>query len=453
MAFPKGFIWGAASAAYQIEGGAAEGGRTPTIWDAFSHTPGNTCGGATGDLACDSYHRWHEDLDLLAQASIPHYRFGISWTRIFPTLEETPNPAGLAYYDAVVDGCLARGITPWITLYHWDLPQYLEQRGGWRNPETAKALGRLARVVAKHFKGRVEHYFTINEPQCAAGLGYGNGVHAPGLKLPDGQLFLCVRNLVLAHGYAARAIREADPDAEVGYVSTGKLCYPETEQKADVDAARKASFSIDTNGENSWWFNHNLYIDPIVRGAWPAECAGTVLEPLIDAIPAEELALAQEMPDCLGINVYNGHEVRAGKNGPEGVPRYAGYPRTALKWPVTPGVMDYGLLYLQERYALPLYVSENGQSCNDRIFLDGKVHDPDRIDFLHRYLTALEAGIARGSNVKGYFHWSLTDNYEWASGYEDHFGLIYVDYRTMRRIPKDSYAWYRQVIETNGGNL
>ncbi|MCI2046114.1 MAG: family 1 glycosylhydrolase [Faecalibacterium sp.] len=453
MAFPAGFSWGAASAAYQIEGGAAEGGRTPTIWDTFSHTPGHTCGGATGDLACDSYHRWNEDLDLLAQAGIPNYRFGIGWTRIFPTLDETPNPAGLAYYDAVVDGCLARGITPWITLYHWDLPQYLEQRGGWRSPETAKALGRMAGVVAKHFKGRVKHYFTINEPQCAAGLGYGNGVHAPGLKLSEEQLFLCVRNLVLAHGYAARAIRDADPEAEIGYVSTGKLCYPETEHKADVEAARKASFAIVSNSENSWWFNHNLYLDPVVLGAWPAECAGTVLAPLIDAIPAEELALAHEVPDCIGINVYNGHEVRAGKNGPELVPRYAGYPRTALKWPVTPGVMDYGLLYLQQRYQLPLYVSENGQSCNDRIFLDGQVHDPDRIDFLHRYLTALEKGIARGSGVKGYFHWSLTDNYEWASGYEDHFGLIYVDYRTMRRIPKDSYAWYRQVIATNGACL
>jgi beta-glucosidase len=453
MAFPEGFLWGAASAAYQIEGGAAEGGRTPTIWDTFSHTPGKTRGGATGDTACDSYHRWSEDLDLVAQAGLKNYRFGIGWTRIFPTIDETPNPAGLAYYDAIVNGCLERGITPWMTIYHWDLPQYLEDRGGWRSPETAKAMGRLAGVLAKHFKGRVQNYFTINEPQCAAGLGYGCGEHAPGLCLPDAQLFQCVRNLVLAHGYAAGAIRQADADAKVGYVSTGRLCYPQTERPEDVEAARAASFAICTKEENSWWFNHNVYLDPVVCGAWPEECAGTLLEPLIAQIPEQELRIAHQVPDFIGINVYNGREARATEDGWEMTKHYPGYPRTALKWPVTPEVMDFGMLYLQQRYHLPLLITENGQSCNDRIFLDGGVHDADRIDFLHRYLSALEKGIRRGSDVRGYFHWSLTDNYEWASGYEDRFGLVYVDYRNMQRIPKDSYRWYAHTAATNGSEL
>ena len=451
MAFPNGFLWGAASAAYQVEGAAAEGGRTPTIWDTFSHTEGKTLHGATGDTACDAYHLWEEDLDLMAAQGIRNYRFGVGWTRIFPTPDETPNPAGLAYYDALVDGCRARGITPWITLYHWDLPQYLEDRGGWRSPETAQAFGRMAGFLAAHFRGRVNRYFTLNEPACTAGLGYETGEHAPGLRLARGQVFGCVCNLLLAHGAAARAIRAADPAAKVGIVTTGRLCWPETDTAADAAAAEKATFAV---LEDGWAFEHHLYLDPVVLGRWP-DCAGTFLEPLTAAVPAADLTAMHEVPDFIGLNIYNGAEVRAA-DAPCGwafVPDVPGRARTAMKWPVTPAVLEYGPLFVQRRYGLPVLITENGQSCNDRVYLDGQVHDADRIDFLHRYLLALQRGIARGSGVEGYFHWSLTDNYEWANGYEERFGLIYIDYAAQRRIPKDSLAWYGRTVRENGANL
>ena len=452
MAFPEGFVWGAASAAYQSEGGAAEGGRTPSIWDVFSHTPGCTRFGHTGDTACDGYHRWAQDLDLLAQAGIPNYRFSISWTRIFPTPDETPCAAGLAYYDAVVDGCRQRGITPWITLYHWDLPQYLQEQGGWENAAAAQAFGRLAGVLAAHFRGRVRQYITLNEPACVVGLGYESGQHAPGLRLAKPQVFACVRHVLLAHGYAARAIRAADPDARVGIVTTGRLCWPAGEAPADEAAAEAATFA--PLGGGGWTFVHHLYLDPVVRGCWPA-CADPELAALTAAVPAAEMAQIRAVPDFIGLNIYSGQPVRAGAAPGTWaeVPDVPGMPRTSLQWPITPAVMEYGPLWVQRRYGLPVYITENGRSCCDAVFLDGAVHDADRIDFLHRYLLALQRGIARGSGVRGYFQWSLTDNFEWSEGYEPRFGLIYIDYADGRRIPKDSLRWYGRVAAENGALL
>lgn len=452
MAFPKGFIWGAASAAYQIEGAAAEGGRTPTIWDTFSHTPGKTFAGHTGDVACDAYHRWEEDIELLAQAGVRNYRFGVGWTRIFPTAEEKPNGEALAYYDAVVNGCLARGIEPWITLYHWDLPQYLEERGGWRSRETALAFGRFSSLLAEHFKERVKCYFTVNEPACIAGLGYGSGAHAPGLCLPKTEVFGCVCNILLAHGFAAEAVRAADPAAKVGIVTTGRLCWPGTDAKADVDAAEKATFAP-LQGEG-WTFTHHLYLDPVVKGQWP-EFADAALAAAAAAVPPEDMEQMHQVPDYIGLNIYHGTQAQA-DGSPQGwrdVPEKPGCARTAMKWPVTPEVLEYGPLAIQHRYGLPILVTENGQSGNDRVYLDGKVHDADRVDFLHSYLLALKRGIARGSGVQGYFHWSLTDNYEWASGYDERFGLIYIDYATQKRIPKDSLEWYGNTARENGACL
>jgi beta-glucosidase len=453
-AFPNGFVWGAASAAYQIEGAAAEGGRTPTIWDTFSHTPGKTFAGHTGDVACDAYHRWAEDLDLMAGAGIRNYRFGIGWTRIFPTPDETPNAAGLAYYDAVVDGCLARGITPWITLYHWDLPQYWEDRGGWRNPETARAFGRLAGLLARHFAGRVQNYFTLNEPACAAGLGYGTGAHAPGLILAPQQVFGCVCNLLLAHGCAASAIRAADPAAKVGIVTTGRLCSPAADTPADREAARQATFDYARDPDLwGWVYTHQLYLDPVVFGRFPAEMQGTPLAAMAAAVSPADLAVMHQVPDFIGLNIYSGGTACAGPDGWQTVEPQPGAPRNAMKWLIAPEVLTWGPLWIRERYGLPLYITENGLSCNDKVYLDGCVHDADRIDFLHRYLRALRTGIAMGSGVQGYFHWSLTDNYEWANGYEEHFGLIFIDYAAERRIPKDSLAWYGRTVRENGAGL
>ncbi len=442
--FPETFLWGAASAAYQIEGHDLADGGGASIWRTFSHTPGKVAWGDTGDIACDAYHRFEEDLDLLARTGAKAYRFSTSWARVDPNADGNWNPEGLSYYDRLVDACLARGLTPYMTLYHWELPQAAEDRGGWQKRETAEAFGRYAAMMAEHFKGRVKHYFTLNEPQCTVSLGYEQGVHAPGKQLKLKGIFACWVNQLLAHGLAQRAIKAADPEAVVGIASTGRLCYPETETEENIRAARTATFAVD---DKNWLFTHNWLLDPICLGAFP-ECAGTALEPLVRKVKKTDLEIIHAVPDILGYNIYNGNAIRATETGFEYAERCAGYPRTALKWPVTEEVLDWGVRFLQERYGLPGYITENGLSCNDKIYLDGKVHDPDRIDFLRRYLAALARAIENGADIRGYFHWALTDNFEWHNGYCDRFGLVFVDYVTQKRIPKDSWHWYRDLVSS-----
>lgn len=442
--FPKDFLWGAASSAYQIEGFSTADGGGKSIWDTFSHTPGKVANGDNGDIACDAYHLWAEDIALMKELGVKAYRFSTSWARVDPNADGSWNMAGAAYYDKIVDACLEAGIEPYMTLYHWELPQAAEDRGGWQAEETAYAFGRFAGFMAKHFRGRVKHYFTLNEPQCTTSLGYQQGVHAPGLKLSLKKQFRVHLHQMMAHGLAQRAIRQADPEAVIGIASTGNLCYPATETPGDIAAARQASFAT---AEDNWIFTHQWLLDPIVLGKFP-DCAGTALEPLVKKVTSEQMALIHTVPDILGYNIYNGHEVKAGPRGFEFIPKYPGFPRTALKWPVTPEVLDWGVRFLYERYPLPSYITENGLSCNDRIYLDGQVHDLDRIDFLARYLQALSRAAENGADVRGYFQWALTDNFEWHSGYTERFGLVFIDYPTGRRIPKDSFRWYKNVIAT-----
>ena len=444
MQFPDDFVWGAASAAYQIEGYDLEDGGGASIWRAFTHTPGKIAYGDTGDIACDSYHRYPEDIALLKELGAKAYRFSTSWSRIDPKGDGCWNEAGLAYYDKVVDLCLANGIEPYMTLYHWELPQALEDLGGWQEEDTARRFGRFAGMMAARFKGRVKHYFTLNEPQCTTSLGYQQGLHAPGKQLDLPALFRIHIHQMMAHGLALQAIRAADPGAVVGIASTGNLCYPETETPENIEAARQATFATDPE---NWIFTHHWLLDPIVLGRFP-DCSGTPLEPLVNQVSREQMAIIHTVPDMLGYNIYNGHEVRTAALGYEFVPKYPGYPRTALKWPVTPEVLNWGVRFLQERYGLPGYITENGLSCNDRIYLDGKVHDPDRIDFLARYLTSLGRAVESGAQIRGYFQWALTDNLEWHSGYGDRFGLVYIDFPTGSRIPKDSFYWYQRTIRT-----
>lgn len=442
--FSESFLWGVASSAYQIEGFSREDGGGASIWDTFTHTPGKIDFGDHGDVACDSYHRYEEDVELMKELGVKAYRFSTSWARVDPNADGTWNPAGLAYYDKIVDACLKSGIEPFVTLYHWELPQAAEDRGGWRVPETAHAFARFAGMMADHFRGRVKHYFTLNEPQCTTSLGHQQGVHAPGLKLDLETQFRVHVHQMMAHGLAQRAIKEADPDAVVGIASTGNLCYPERETPEDIAAARAATFAVT---EENWIFTHHWLLDPICLGRFPA-CGGTALESLVRAVTPEELALIHTVPDILGYNIYNGHAVRACEQEPEYVPKYPGFPRTALKWPVTPEVMDWGVRFLQERYGLPSYITENGLSCNDRIYLDGKVHDLDRIDFLARYLMRLNRAVENGADVRGYFQWAILDNFEWHNGYGERFGLVYVDYPTGLRVPKDSFYWYQTLART-----
>jgi len=442
--FPKDFLWGAASSAYQIEGYSLADGGGASIWHTFAHTPGKIAYDDHGDTACDSYHRYQEDIALLKELGVKAYRFSTSWARVEPKGDGNWNEAGIAYYDKLVDSCLAAGIEPYMTLYHWELPQAYEDRGGWRSEETAHAFGRFAGMMAAHFRGRVKSYFTLNEPQCTTSLGYFQGIHAPGLKLELPEVFRVHVHQMMAHGLAQRSIKAADPTATVGIASTGNLCYPETETEENIAAARVATFATD---EAFWIFTHQWLLDPIVLGKFP-DCAGTALEPLAKAVTPEQLEIIHAVPDMLGYNVYNGHAIRAAGDTFEYVPKYPGFPRTALKWPVTPEVLDWGMRFLYERYPLPTYITENGLSCNDRVYLDGKVHDIERIDFLARYLTCLNRAVDSGADIRGYFHWALTDNFEWHSGYGDRFGLVYVDYPTLKRIPKDSFHWYREVART-----
>lgn len=443
-AFPKDFLWGAASSAYQIEGYSTADGGGKSIWDTFCHTPGKIAYDDHGDIACDAYHRYAEDIALLKELGAKAYRFSTSWARIDPRADGAWNREGLAYYDRVVDLCLENGIIPYMTLYHWELPQAAEDRGGWRTEETAKAFGRYAGMMAAHFKGRVRHYFTLNEPQCTVSLGHQTGIHAPGLQLDlEGQFNVLV-NQLLAHGYAQRAIKTADPEAIVGIASTGRLCYPETEAPENIHAARTATFAV---SDGDWTFTHHWLLDPICLGRFP-DGPGTRLEALAKAVPSEKMAIIHAVPDILGYNIYNGHAVKVTETGFEYSPRYPGFPRTAMKWPVTPEVLDWGVRFLYERYGIPGYITENGLSCNDRLYLDGKIHDIERVDFLSRYLNALHRSMVGGSDIRGYFQWALTDNFEWNNGYGERFGLVYVDYPTGTRVPKDSFYWYRKVIRT-----
>lgn len=446
MGFPKNFIWGAASSAYQTEGASRADGGGASIWDAFCHIPGKVVDGNTGDVACDGYHRYREDIGLLTSLGLSAYRFSTSWARVDPEGTGCWNEAGLDYYERVVDACLEAGVAPWVTLYHWELPQAVEERGGWLNRDTAEAFARYAEHMAKRLLGKAAGWFTLNEPQCSCYMGYGTGQHAPGKKLSPEEVFRCFHHQNLAHGLALRAIKAAYPEAGVGIAATGRLCCPATESVDDVAAAREASFDC----SRDWAFTYPVVLDPVCLGHYP----DGVLTEYAASLPRRDLALVHAVPDFLGLNIYNGQAVRAGADGkPEYLPRPTGHPRTSLKWPITPEVMRWGPRFLHDRYGLPLYISENGMGCNDKVFLDGTVHDPDRIDFLRRYLLELMRGSEEGAALRGYFHWALTDNFEWHNGYSERFGLFFVDYERMQRIPKDSAAWFSQMVASNGQGL
>ncbi len=456
--FDKNFLWGTASSSYQIEGAFTEDGKGLSIWDTFSNKPGNIAHDENGNKACDHYHRYREDISLMKNLGIQAYRFSISWSRIFPDgiVKDSDgniryNKAGLDFYDKIVNFCLENNIKPFITIYHWDLPQALEDKGGWLNRETAFVFADYAEFICKHFSDRVTNIATINEPQIISGLGYMLGLHAPGKKLDTVSVLSVIHHLALAHGLAVTKMRAvAKQPVKIGFSSTGGLCYPSKECDEDIDAARAECFNI---VKGNMTFNHTIFCDMTCLGRYP-DIAGTELhlEPGLEKIGHYEelpfvkkgdIELIHQPIDYLGINVYNGHEINAAGY----INKKPGSPRTALGWPVTPGVMNYGIRYLYERYNLPIYIFEDGLACNDIISLDGKVHDSNRIDFLTRYLTDLEKAYKAGVPILGYFHWSFTDNFEWHSGYDPRFGLVFVDYETQQRIPKDSAYWYSDLIK------
>ena len=446
--FPSDFIWGVACASYQCEGGWDADGKGPNIWDDFCHRLEGSAvrNNDNGDIACDCYHRYVEDIALMKRLNIQAYRFSISWARVMPDGDGPLNEAGLAYYDDLVDRLLESGIEPMVTLYHWDLPSALQYKGGWLNRDMVEIFARYAAVIAKRFKGRVKKYMTINEPQCVA-LGYYSEDMAPGWRCPEEDVARIFHVLALSHSAAQRAIKAVDPEALVGLVPCGKLCYPAEDTPEGRQSAYRATFEMSQDAWK-WAFNTNIILDSVILRRYD-DSIPTPVRKFAATVPEGDWE-SMEAPDFIGINLYNGSMVDG--DGREAT-LHRGFPRTAIKWPITPEVLHFAPLHLYRRYGLPILITENGLSCNDIIFRDGKVHDPKRIDFLHRYLTELSRAIEEGAPVIGYLQWSFLDNFEWASGYDERFGIVYVDYPTLRRVPKDSAEWYANVIATNGESL
>lgn len=452
MGFPKDFLWGTATSSYQIEGGVFEGGKGRSIWDDFTRENGRIKDGSSGDVACDHYHRFREDVKLMAEMGIKNYRFSISWPRILPEGTGKVNEEGVKFYSDLVDCLLENGIRPFVTLYHWDLPSALHQRGGWLNPDMPEWFAEYTRAVAEGIGDRAKDYFTINEPQCIIGLGYNNGEHAPGVRYPARDQMRMIHNLLKSHGRAVQVLRECVPGVRVGYAPCGNPAIPVSDDPRDIEAARKAYFSVSPNERGLTW-NVTTFSDPAILGRYPED----LLKYFGHYLPEgweEDMKIICQPLDYYAQNIYQGNYWRCGEDGqPEQLPFKTGYAKTAIDWPITPMALYWGMKFLYERYKLPIIITENGMSCHDAVSLDGQVHDPNRIDYLHRYLRPLRCAVEEGVNVIGYFCWSFLDNFEWAYGYTERFGLVYVDFDTQERIPKDSCRWYKHVMETNGEEL
>jgi beta-glucosidase len=459
--FPQGFLWGSATASYQIEGAAQEGGRGPSIWDTYSHTPGRVLGGDTGDVADDHYHRWAEDVGHIKNLGLHAYRFSISWPRVQPGGSGEFNAEGIAFYSRLVDALLAAGVQPVATLYHWDLPQELEDAGGWTNRETAVLFGAYAERMARELGNRISVWTTLNEPWCAAYLGYGSGVHAPGIT--DGAAALtAVHHLNLAHGLAGRAIRSVlGDDTQLSVTLNLHVTHPNDPSSADdVDAVRK----IDNLGNEA-------FLQPMLEGRYPGELmADTATITDWSFVQDGDLELIKIPLSVLGVNYYSssrarkytgvGERQQADGHGNAAASPWIGAddveflpqpgPHTAMGWNIDPASFTQLLIGVSQRYPeMPLMITENGAAFDDEVSADGRVHDAQRVDYLYRHLDAVGAAIDAGADVRGYFVWSLLDNFEWSFGYDRRFGIIRVDFDTLERTWKDSAHWYAKLVSTN----
>jgi beta-glucosidase len=442
--FPRGFLWGTATASYQVEGAAGEDGRGPSIWDTFSHTPGRVANNATGDVADDHYHRYKEDVQLMKSLGVKAYRFSIAWTRVFPRGAGAPNPKGLDFYNRLVDELLANGIQPFATLYHWDLPQALQDRGGgWESRDTSKAFADYAAHVSAHLSDRVKHFFTINEFGAFVELGYRIGIHAPGLKLPPARFNQTRHHAVLGHGLAVQAIcANARPGTKVGLAENMTICVPVIETPMHAEAAVRATREL--NAQYMTVIQEGKYTDAYLKATGSDAPKFT----------PEDLKTISSPLDFVGINVYTPLYVRADDSAAAGfavVPHPASFPHMASPWLfVGPEALYWGPRHVSKIWgAKEIYITENGCSSSDIPAKDGRVYDTDRVMYLRNYLTQLRRAASEGVPVRGYFLWSLMDNFEWADGYTNRFGLHYVDYQTQKRTPKLSADYYREVIARN----
>ena len=438
--FPQGFLWGCATAAYQIEGGVKDGGRGQTNWDVFAHTPGKTHNGDTGDVADDSYHLYKEDVQLLKNLGVSTYRMSIAWARIFPEGKGQPNAAGLDYYNRVIDELLANNITPYVTLFHWDLPNALS--GGWQSRDTSLAFADYAGYVAQHLSDRVKHFMTTNEFTCFTDLGYRVGQFAPGLKLPDGPANQVRHHGILAHGLGVQAIRShAKGAVQVGLAENATVYVPVIEDEANIKATQRATR-----------LGNAPFLTTLMEGKYPDEYLEHEGANAPKVEPGDMKAIASPL-DFVGLNIYNPLYVRADGSARGYVVEkpQASYPHMASPWlTIGPECIYWGIRNVCDLWhPKGIYVTENGCSADDIVTSEGRIEDTDRVMYLRNYLTHLHRAAAEGYPVKGYFLWSLLDNFEWADGYSKRFGIHYVDFATEKRTPKLSAEWYKQVIAHN----
>lgn len=439
LIFPKGFLWGTATSAYQLEGAPTADGKGPSIWDTFSHTPGKINEGETGDVACDHYHRYRDDVQLMADLGLNAYRFSIAWPRVLPEGIGKANAGGLDFYDRLVDTLLEHGIRPFVTLYHWDLPQALEDRGGWGSRDTAAAFGDYATVVGRHLGDRVKDWITLNEPFAVTLMGYILGQHAPGKEDPA-LAFQVSHHLNLAHGDAVRALRAAVPNAYVGITHVSLPVYPASDREADRAAAHRLD-----GFANRWFW------DPTLRGDYPADML-SFLKGLAPEIAPGDLERVAPPVDFFGHNSYTRAVVTDAPGSPlaGAIPVPPAGPQTEMGWEIYPAHLYDSLTRIAREYDNPeIYITENGAAFTDEV-LNDSVHDPARVDYLRAHLAAGHRAIADGVKLRGYFCWTLLDNFEWSFGYSKRFGIIYVDFATQRRIVKASGHFLRDVARCNG---
>ena len=443
MSFPKDFVWGAATASYQIEGAAFEDGKGLGIWDVFCKKPGAVWQEQSGDVACDHYHRYTEDVGIMKSIGINAYRMEVSWPRVMPEGRGAVNEKGMDFYDRLFDELLAAGIAPWVTLYHWNLPQSLQLMGGWQNPESSKWFGDFAAVVVGKFSDRITHWMTINEPQVIINHGLATGLHAPGFRLSFAEALAAGHNVLLAHGRAVSAIRgNAKVAPQIGYAPVGWSRRPASDAPCDVAAARAATFEVDPNTlwNSAWW------MDPVFLGRYPdqgLDVYGSAAPKFSD----EDMRIISQELDFCGVNIYTAAAVKAGARGcPELVPNAVGYRMNTYDWPITPDALYWAGKFFHERYKKPLVITENGTCITECVSKDGGVHDLQRVEFIADHLIQVERAIGEGVPYRGYFYWSLLDNFEWHWGYKHRFGLVHVDFETGNRIIKDSGRFYGETI-------
>lgn len=451
--FSETFLWGAATASYQIEGSPWKEGGGYSVWDTFCTLPGKVWRGQSGETACDHYRRLEEDVDIMAELGLRAYRFSVSWPRVLPEGSGRVNQQGLDFYGRLVDLLLDRGIEPCITLFHWDYPHELFLKGGWMHPDSPLWFQDYAELMVRTLGDRVSRWITLNEPQCFVS-GHGNGYHAPGLQLDIRSMTRIIHHVLLSHGKGAEAVKSVGGDrCRVGIAPVGVLTVPAERSPQCIELARSRTFSIPRYDAASIAWNNPVWFDPILTGSYPEEylsrLGGHLKPDFADDLPE----ISREI-DFIGLNIYQADVIRPDGRviEPEDAER-TGEPISGFNWPIVPESLYWGPKFFHEAYRKPIYITENGTSVRDYPDESGRIHDWQRMAFTRQYLRCLREAVLEGVPVKGYFHWSLMDNFEWAEGFRERFGLVYVDFRTQRRMIKDSGRWYRKVIESRGGML